>query len=284
MAARRRKIPKTYYVKSKNKPATRMLIRRGMVVVFLTVLAAALLFSAFAGLRYAASLFFSRNPKFELKVINVTSDGRLTPEFFCERAGLQTGTNLFSVDFDKLRKKLEEVPLVASVAIERKLPDTLNISVIERVALAQIRWNPRALPFLIDRYGVVIPMTRSGQSLPLVEGLRLEKIKPGDRIDNPGIRQCLELVAAADQLGLGSQVAFVSFDIRYPDFVTAVVNGDTTVRFPQHSAREKLVRLVSVMQLANEQGRRVKTIDLTPDGRNVPVTFYEPAAAPEEGK
>lgn len=284
MAARRRKIPKTYYVKSKNKPAKKMIVRRGLVVVFLTALAAVLLFSVFAGMKYAGSLFFSRNPKFELKVINVTSDGRLTPDFFCERAGLQTGTNLFSVDFDKLRKKLEEVPLVESVTIERKLPDTLNINVIERVALAQIRWNPRALPFLIDRHGAVIPMTRSGQSLPLIEGLRLEKVKPGDRIDNPGIRQCLELIAAADQLGLGSQVAFAGFDIRYPDFVTAVVNGDTTVRFPQHSAREKLVRLVSVLQLSNEQGRRVKTIDLTPDGRNVPVTFYEPAVLPEEGK
>lgn len=284
MAAKRRKIPKTYYVRSKNKSDGKMLVRRGLVVVLMILLAAVLLFSVFAGLKYAASLFFSRNPKFELKIINVTSDGRLTPEFFCERAGLQTGTNLFSVDFDKLRKKLEEVPLVESVKIERKLPDTLNISVIERVALAQIRWNPRALPFLIDRHGVVIPMTRSGQSLPLVEGLRLEKIKPGDRIDSPGIRQCLELIAAADQLSLGSQVVFSGFDIRYPDFVTAVVNGDTTVRFPQHSAREKLVRLVSVMQLSNEQGRRVKTVDLTPDGRNVPVTFYEPAVLPGEGK
>jgi cell division septal protein FtsQ len=85
----------------------------------------------------------------------------------------------------------------------------------------------------------------------------------------------LELLSAADQLRLGSQVTFSSFDIRYPDFVTAVVNGDTTVRFPQHSAREKLIRLVSVLQLSKEQGRRVKTIDLTPDGRNVPVTFYD---------
>jgi cell division protein FtsQ len=281
MAARRRKIPKKYYSKTKSKRSKKVFARRGLVVLFLAVTAGVLLFGAFMGLEYAGSLFFSRNPKFELKTINITSDGRLTPEFFCERAGLQTGTNLFSVDFDMLRKKLEEVPLVESVTIERKLPDTLNINVIERVAMAQVRWNPRALPFLVDRHGVIMPMTRSGQSLPLVDGLKLEKIRPGDRIDNPGIRQCLDILAAADQLGLGSQVAFASFDIRYPDFVTAVVNGDTTVRFPLHSGREKLIRLVSVLQLSNEQGRRVKTIDLTPDGRNVPVTFFEPEKVSE---
>lgn len=272
--SRRRKPPKVYYSKTRSKTAKKIVVRRGLVVLLLSATVLALLFGIFFSLKYAGSLFLSRNPKFELKNINITSDGRLPPEFFCERAGLQVGVNLFALDFDVLRKKLEEVPLVESVAIERKLPDTLNISIVERVAMAQVRWNPRALPFLLDRYGVVLPMTRNGQSLPLIEGLKLEKIRPGDRIERPGIKQCLDIVEAADQLGLGSQVAFSSFDIRYPDFVTAVVNGEITVRFPQHSAREKLIRLVSVLQIAKEQGRRLKTIDLTPDGRNVPATDY----------
>lgn len=276
MAARRRKIPKTYYSKVRSKTSKKMVVRRGLVILLLVAAALALLFGIFAGIKYTGSLFLSRNPKFELKNINITSDGRLSSEFFCERAGLHPGLNLFSIDLDMLRKKFEEVPLVESVTIFRQLPDTLTVNITERVPVAQVRWNPRALPFLLDRYGVVLPMTKSGQALPLIEGLKLEKIRPGDRVERPGISQCLELQIAADQLGLGSQVSFASFDIRYPDFVTAIVNGDTTVRFPQHSAREKLIRLVSVMQLAKEQGRHVKTIDLTPDGRNVPVTFYEP--------
>ena len=203
MAARRRKVPKTYYSKTRSKTAKKMVVRRGLVVLLLTATALALLLGIFVSLKYTGSLFLSRNPKFELKNINITSDGRLPAEFFCERAGLHTGTNLFALDFDMLRKKLEEVPLVESVAIERKLPDTLNIKIIERVAMAQIRWNPRALPFLLDGHGVVLPMTRSGQALPLIEGLKLEKVRPGDRIERPGITQCLDILAAADQLGLG---------------------------------------------------------------------------------
>jgi cell division protein FtsQ len=284
MAARRRTPPKIYYSKTKSKTAKKMVVRRGLVILLLAATAVALLFGIYKSLQYTGSLFLSRNPKFELKVINITTDGRLLPEQLGEYAGLRIGVNLFSIDFDKLRRKLEEVPLVESVTIDRKLPDTLNINVIERVAMAQIRWNTRGLPFLVDRYGVVLPMTRSGQALPLIEGLNLKSLRPGDRVEKPGISQCLELLAAADQLSLGSQVAFGSFDIRYPDFVTAIVNNDTTVRFPQHSAREKLIRLVSVLQLSNEQGRRVKTIDLTPDGRNVPVTFYDLVPAPAPAK
>ncbi len=275
MAARRRKTPKRYYSKTRSRSSKKTVARRGLVILFLSVVALALLAGIFSGLKYAGSLFISRNPKFELKTINIISDGRLLPEQLREYTGLQTGVNLFSVDLEQLRKILEEVPLVESVSISRQLPDTLTINVRERVALAQIRWHTRGLPFLLDRHGTVLPTTRSGQSLPLIEGLKLEKLHPGEHVDKPGVRQCLELLSAADQLRLGSQVTFSSFDIRYPDFVTAVVNGDTTVRFPQHSAREKLIRLVSVLQLSKEQGRRVKTIDLTPDGRNVPVTFYD---------
>ena len=279
MAARRRKPPKIYYSKTRSKTAKKTVVRRGLVVFLLVTTAVALLFGIYKSLQYTGSLFLSRNPKFELKNINITSDGRLPPEFFCERAGLQVGTNLFALDFDVLRRKLEDVPLVESVTIVRKLPDTLNINVIERVAVAQVRWNPHALPFLVDRHGVIMPTTRSGQSLPMIEGLNPKNLRPGDRVENPGIRQCLDILAEADQLSLGSQVAFSSFDIRYPDFVTAVVNGEITVRFPLHSGREKLVRLVSVLQIAKEQGRRLKTIDLTPDGRNVPATDY-PAGTP----
>lgn len=274
MAARRRKPPKRYYSRTKTRPAGKTVIRRGAVILLLGTLAVLLLSGLFWGLKFTASLFFSRNEKFALKHINITTDGRLLPAQLEEYSGVQTGTNLFCIDFDRLRQRLEEVPLIESVIISRQLPDTLIVAVVERVPRAQIKWNRRALPFLLDRKGVVLPMTQSGASLPLIEGQKMDGLRPGSRIDQSGILQCLDLLMAVDQLGLGSQVAFNGFDVRYPDFITATVNGETTVRFPLHSAREKLVKLASVLQLSKERGQRAKTVDLTPDGRNVPVTFY----------
>lgn len=271
MSKRRRKLHRYF---SKTKTPKKIFARRALVVILLLGLAAVLLMGVYIGLKYTGSLFLSRNPKFELKTIDISTDGRLTPSLLCEYANLKTGMNLFSINFDTLRKKLEEVPLVETVSIERKLPDTLIIKVVERVAMAQLRWSVRGLPFLVDRHGIILPMTRSGQSLPLIEGLKLESLHPGSQIDSPGVRQCLGLLASCDELSLGAQVTFGSFDLRYPDFVAVTVNGETNVRFPNHSAREKLVRLVNVLQLASEQGRRIQTIDLTPDGRNVPVTYY----------
>lgn len=272
VAKKRKSVSRKYY--SKTKPSKNVVARRGLVVLFLVVIAAVLLFGLYKGLTYTGSLFFSRNPYFELQQIEISSDGRLSSTQLREYAGVQPGVNLFEVDFDAVRERLAEVPLIESVTIQRKLPDTLTIRVIERVAVAQIRWSSRGIPLLVDRHGVVLPATRSGGSLPLINGLKLDGLTPGTKLDDRSLLHCLDLLAMADQLGLGSSLAFNSFDLRYPDFITVVLNGETSARFPHHSAREKLIRLVSVLQLSSEQGRRVKTVDLTPDGRNVPVTFY----------
>ena len=140
--------------------------------------------------------------------------------------------------------------------------------------MVQINWNRRGIPFLIDRHGIVLPATRSGQALPMIEGLKLDELRPGKQVTDSGVQCVLEILTVSDALGLGSQIRFERFDLRNPEFITAQLNDNISARFPRHSVREKLVRLVRVLQIAREQGRRVKTVDLTPDGRNVPITYY----------
>jgi len=270
MSAKRRKKRKYH---SKTKPSQTLFVRRGLMVLLLALTVFAALFAVYKGVDYIGSLFFSRNPHFELKKIEFSSDGRLSSAQLREYADINPGINLFAVDFETVRKNLLTVPLIESVRIQRQLPDTLLIRAVERVAVAQIRRTRRSLPFLVDRHGVVMPVTRSGRALPQIDGIKLEKLRPGEQIDDAGVQYVLELLSTADALGLGSQIRFSGFDLRYPEFVTASLNGEVTARFPRHSAREKLIRLVRVLQIAREQGRRVKTMDLTPDGRNVPTTY-----------
>ena len=222
MASRRRVKPKKQYSKTRSKPAKKVFFRRSLVVLLLTALSLALLCGLFFGLRYVGSLFLSRNPRFELKHIEITSDGRM----ICDQLLEYIGSNILSVVFGKLRAQLAELPLVESVLIDRKLPDTLAIHVIERVGVAQIQWNTRGLPFLVDRTGVVLLMTPGGQSLPMINGAKLPGIRPGDLIDDPVICHCLAILKESDNPNYGAQLSFDSFDVHQPDFITAVVNWE----------------------------------------------------------
>lgn len=261
------------YARSKHQKGTNA--RKSFVLLVLLLVAGLIIFGIYKTVVFTGSLFFSRNPNFEITNIDITTDGRLSPVQLREYADVEEGENLFAVHFKTVRKNLEEkVSLVKSVQIRRNLPHTLVLDVIERVPVAQIRWDPRGMPFLMDDSGIVLPPTRSGQALPLIKGVTLERLRPGDVIDDSGVMHCLALLSATEQLGVGIQLPFESFDLRYPEFITANLTFGTSARFPRHSAKQKIIRLVSVLQLAREQGRRIKTVDLTPDGRNVPVTYY----------
>ncbi len=266
----RRKIRKSY-AKTKTSRATSA--RRGLLVfigVFLSVIA---LCGAYLLLSYAGSLFFSRNPHFELKHVIMSSDGRLTPSKLMEYGGVERGVNLFSIDLDALRENLEGVALIESVHIQRRLPDTLIVRVAERVAVAQVNWKWRGPSFLIDQEGIVLPPTRAGVALPMIEGLKLDQLRPGEQLDDAGVMYALELLDASRSLGTSS-IEFERFDLRYPDYISATLVDGVSVRFPRHSAYNRIVRLAATLQMARDRGQRIKTVDLSPDGRNVPVTYY----------
>lgn len=271
MSAKRRKSKKLY---AKTKKAQGVAARRGLVVSLSIVLTVAILFGLYVLVSYIGSLFFSKNDAFTMKNIVMQSDGRLSSAQLFEYSNLDPDMNLFEVDFDELRANLEAVPLVESLTIQRRLPDTLVVDVIERVAVAQVNWKWRAVPFLVDRTGVVLPATRTGRSLPLIDGLKFDRLRPGEQIRDPGVQYALELLSASDELGLGANVTFERFDLRSPDCVNAYLADGVSARFPRHSASNKLVRLVATLQVARERGQQIKTVDLVPEGLNTPVIEY----------
>jgi cell division protein FtsQ len=274
MPPKKRKKRKSY---SKTKASKNLAARRGSLVLVSIVSAVILLVAIYHLFAYTGSLFFSRNPAFNLKTIELTTDGRLSTSELKRWVGIDSDANLFAIDFDEVRANLLSKPQIEEVFIQRKLPSTLVVRVVEREAVVRIQFRRRGFLYLLDRNGIAMrpsPTRSSEQALPLIEGLKMKEPRVGDPVGDPGIQCVLDILAVSDALGLGAQVRFEKFNLHYPDFITVQLNEEVSARFPRHSAREKLVRLVRVLQMAREQGRRVKTVDLIPDGLNVPITYY----------
>jgi cell division protein FtsQ len=70
----------------------------------------------------------------------------------------------------RAKEKLETLPWVRSAVVERRLPDTLYVRLVERKPLAL--WQHGGKLELIDHEGAVIPVTRLDRfaKLPLVVG------------------------------------------------------------------------------------------------------------------
>jgi cell division protein FtsQ len=106
------------------------------------------------------------------RVADIRVEGRATTdrETILYALGARPGTPILAVDPVRAKQQLEALPWVRSALIERRLPDTLYVRLVEREPLAL--WQHAGKIELIDRAGAVIPVTRLDRfaKLPLVVG------------------------------------------------------------------------------------------------------------------
>jgi cell division protein FtsQ len=107
-----------------------------------------------------------------LVVADIEVEGRETTDAATIMAALaaKRGTPILAVSPSRAKQQLEALPWVRSAAIERRLPGTLRVRLVERHPLAV--WQHGGKQELIDRHGAVIPVTDLGRfaRLPTVVG------------------------------------------------------------------------------------------------------------------
>jgi cell division protein FtsQ len=107
-----------------------------------------------------------------LTVSDIEVEGRETTDRDTILAALAAGpgTPILAVNPTRAREQLEALPWVHHAVVERRLPGTLYVRLVERKPLAL--WQHGGRIELIDREGGVIPVTRLDQfaKLPMVVG------------------------------------------------------------------------------------------------------------------
>ena len=146
-------------------------------------------------------------------------------------AGVKVGQNLLALDLSRVKRDLEMVPNIRTVAVERVLPNTLRLRLTEREPLAQI-CVPHLRPIggydttvlQIDADGYVmpvlrpeqraVPLTQTNEALPIISGLDPTQIVPGRRVDSlPAQSARLQLIAAFEESPMSGLVDLRRIDV-----------------------------------------------------------------------
>lgn len=92
-----------------------------------------------------------------VRVENVFLEGRRHESSNSVAAALAVprGTPMFGIDLEAARRRLEKLPWVRSAGVERRFPDTVRVTIVERRPLAL--WQRRNELVLVDDRGEVIP-------------------------------------------------------------------------------------------------------------------------------
>ena len=107
-----------------------------------------------------------------LAIDDVLVSGRenTNPAALLEQVGVQRGTPILAIDLAEMRDRVIDLPWVKDARIERRLPDTLHVTLVERRPLAL--WQRGRDFTLVDQDGVAIDGqdVRRFHDLPIVIG------------------------------------------------------------------------------------------------------------------
>jgi cell division protein FtsQ len=200
-----------------------------------------------------------------LTVSEITVEGRETTDRETILAALAVGpgTPILAVSPTHVKEQLEALPWVRTAVIERRLPGTLYVRLVERKPLAL--WQHSGKLELVDREGNAIPVTRLDRfvKLPLVVGdgaashaaelLEMlgsnpdlagrvtAAVRVGDRRWNLRIDNAIDVLLPADEMAAAwSQLArlersnailkreVLAIDLRLPDRLVLRVSPEPT--------------------------------------------------------
>ncbi|MGA0849008.1 MAG: cell division protein FtsQ/DivIB [Chthoniobacterales bacterium] len=250
---------------------------------------AGLLVVAWFGVNLFIEHFFTKNKTYEVRVVEVNTDGVMTREEALARTGIREGVNIFSLNLESAQHALASIPEVHAARVERKLPDTVTIEIDARRPVAWVAphdtgADPAAMDTscLVDAEGIMMKpqgFEAAHTRLPVVYGVPTEQWRAGDKIDMPELLAALQLFDLAAERS-NPEVTLRAADIGKGWCITAWSDPQTRLTFGLEDLPGQLDRLQLILSHVGQTSRRIATANLIPE-RNTPVTFVGDAP-PEE--
>ncbi len=285
---RRRRQQHVLDVKVRSRRVTQHRIRRGLVVLSRVVLVAGLCGAVYVGAREAARRLFFENRDYQLKTIELQTDGTLQREQVLKVADLREGENIFSVNLGRVHDRIQQLPQVDEVQVVRKLPTEIDIHVVERKPVAWITSDKEIsdpfvsdAAFLVDARGVLMrekKLLPEYLGLPLILGCSSESLEAGKVVESLEAKTALELLRLGTRSFMQMHFQIREIDLSKSYCLLVTDKNRTRVTFGLNDLETQLQRLEQFLVYCDDSKQELETVNLVVQ-RNIPVTFATPPAA-----
>ncbi len=259
--------------------------RRILVAISRIVLVLALIAGTYYGVRNGLNRFFFQNPDYLLSTIAIQTDGTLQRDQILKTAQLREGLNIFSVNLAQVHDRLQRLAQVDDVQVERKMPNEIDIHIVERKPIAWIT-SERAVTdpfvsdaaFLVDARGIVMKEKKllpEYLALPLIAGCSSEALAPGKTVDSFEAKAALELLHLTTTSFMQTRFQIREVDVSKGYCLLVTDKNHTQVMFGFDRLDEQMQRLEQFLVYSDDSHQQIETVNLLV-ARNTPVTFAHP--------
>ncbi|MGF1678576.1 MAG: cell division protein FtsQ/DivIB [Candidatus Methylacidiphilales bacterium] len=220
------------------------------------------------------------NNDFALQEVHIHNSGTINRAEILAWAGIERGQNVFTISLQQVKQRLEAMPYIAGVKVERSLPGTIRIHITERMPVAKlIPYSPSGnllaqSVYYVDGAGYVMKPKEGERLKPLPEitGLSSDEFRVGEVVENREVLFILNLVKASSYYGLQHALDLRRIDVQPRGVVALRTRYGGHVRMRSDNLEEQARRLQVIFSFGQRNHKVIRTVDLTPS-RNVPVTF-----------
>lgn len=269
----RRRTGRVVRVSNVKRPAS---ARRRRIVFWSVVAAAGAAALALFGRQGCAWLRAkaSESQVFELTRIEVVCSGTLTSEDILRVADVQKGMNIWEVDVEGVRGRLEDNPLVARATVSRQIPDMLRIDVVERVPEARLTTGGGGTTLTIDREGHVMGPRSVRAALPEITGVSDAALSPGDVVHDemlPDLMEILDICRGLTNRNGKAEIVPLVLDISDRTRIRMELQGGDELLLSTKGYAEKLRQFPLMRSVGRDRGAGLHHFDMTVD-KNYPAT------------
>lgn len=215
------------------------------------------------GMVFLAFLFFIGvltfalySPIFIIQSFEVQGLNKLKQEEVIIASGIQTGLNIFKFSAIRAKKEIKKIPYVKEVIIKRKLSDTVQIFVKERIPVAAVMYLGSYI--LIDEEGIALEANPdiTGKNLIEIKGLQMNKYVLGQPITEKsieGLNAALDILTLLKKNDLLLRIGYI--DVKNPNKIMLYLDkrisvnvGDKSIFNETGEFRYRLEVLRSILQ------------------------------------
>ena len=180
------------------------------------------------------------SPLFTLQRVNIHGNTYLKQDDILTIGRLHIGQPLFQLETDAVTQNLMHDLRIESAVVRRRIPDSLEIDVIERMPMATVAGDYGYMD--LDRQGKVIACYRSlrNMPIPLITGVSMHDLYIGDDNQNEVVAQVLDFLQKLDTNTL-NQISEVN--IANKDAIMAYTNSSVQIRLGKLERMDEKAKL-----------------------------------------
>ena len=229
------------------------ILKTGKVLAIIKVIVILVLFIFLVSCVYN---YFSSSSTYKLKKVEIKGLNRLTREKVIAISGLKLGQNIFSINIKNTKNVLKNIRQIDNIELERNYPDTILITVNERVPVAQIVTDVAGdvagnATKLVDENGVIF----SGEMAELPKIVRT--------VDERALKCIARFLPELKKADSGFYGNIATISASSPDDIILNVYGiDIRWGKADDKLKEKVTDLKSVLTHMAEMKKKCSSIDI----------------------